>query len=357
MFITNIMYIAKTAIWPWLFDHNDDIGVFLRFNGKDLIRWYAICILLGMVLCLLRCRKELKYKGLPEDYYDNFFFSVIPIALVGTRLWYVIANFSEFNKGNFIDSFLAIIGFSNGRFELSGLAVQGGVLFGVLWGIIYFSKIKKKYPLGLHFDICVSSIFIGQILGRWGNFFNGEVYGKLVDRSKLSWWIPSFVIDYCTGIGSNSQIGKSSVHIPLFYIESMINIIGFILIGVLAWRFWKKFRKPYQVGFLYFIWYGTVRLCLEPLRDDQFIMPGFLKLPASMFMSIIYIIIGVVGFIVAFIYYRNVKDIDDAYMVNYFKKQEAEKQTLHDEELNKKIEAKKAEIRARKNGEMNGKAI
>ena len=149
-----IMLSSKNGFWPWLnTKESSDFNIFFRL-GKIEIAWYAVFILTGMVLCLVRCRHELKRKGLPADYYDNFFFSVIPIALVGTRLWYVIANFSEFNKGNFIKSFLAIIGFSNGRFELSGLAVQGGVLFGVLWGIIYFTKIKKKYPLGLHFDIC-----------------------------------------------------------------------------------------------------------------------------------------------------------------------------------------------------------
>ena len=304
-----------------------------------------------MVLCLYRCRHELKKKGLPKDYYDNFFLSVIPIALVGTRLWYVISNPSQFH------SFLDIIGYDSvtKTFNLSGLAVQGGVLFGVLWGFVYFKFIKKRYPLGFHFDLIVPSILIGQILGRWGNFFNGEVYGIKVARSNLSWWIPKFIIDYCTGTGSASQVGETNVHLPLFYIESIINIIGYILIGYVIWRFWKKGRKPYQVGALYFIWYGVVRLCLEPLRESDYIMQ-LGKIRTSMLMSIIYIIIGIALIVFAAIYYRKVP-----FEKIYVNEKEEEKELLlkkqHDEELNDKIMRKKEEIRKRKaleNGDSNG---
>ena len=64
---------AKSPFWPWLFDRDEDFGVFLKLGDFE-IRWYAICILLGAVLALVRCRYELKKKGLPADYYDNFFY-------------------------------------------------------------------------------------------------------------------------------------------------------------------------------------------------------------------------------------------------------------------------------------------
>ena len=333
---------SQNGFWPWLQTKDDmDFNIFLRL-GKFEIAWYAVFILTGMLLCLYRCRHELKKHGLPEDFYDNFFLSVIPIALVGTRLWYVISNIQDFH------SFWDVIGYnpSTGTINLSGLAVQGGVLFGVIWGVIYFKFIKKRYPLQFHFDLIVPTILIGQILGRWGNFFNGEVYGIEVSRNSLSWWIPKFIIDYCTGTGSASQVGESMVHIPLFYIESMINVIGFILIGCLIWRKWKKFRKPYQVGALYFIWYGVVRLCLEPLRENEYIMQQW-GIPTSMLMSGIYVLIGVALIVFSAIYYRNMP-YEKIYVNEAAEEAERLEKEKHDQELQEKIEAKKAEIRARK---------
>lgn len=338
----NLFLIAKNAIWPWLFDHSDDIGVFLRIAGKDLIRWYAICILTGFFLCLVRCRQAFKKLGYDKNYFDDALLIIIPVAIVGARLWYVISEWKSFIvDGKF--SFLNAINIMEG-----GLAVQGGVIFGVAVGIFYFTKIKNKYPISLCVDIAVPSIFLGQIVGRWGNFFNGEVYGKLVDRSSLSWWIPRFIIDYCTGTGSASQVAEEMVHIPLFYIEGLCNLVGFILIGVVAWKFWKKFRKPYQLGALYFIWYGLVRLILEPLRDDAFIMQNnFLGVKTSIMMSIIFIAVGVILFVFLEIYYWKVP-FEEIYINKKRLLQEQEQEEKHQAELQAKIEAKKAEIRARK---------
>ena len=346
----NMFLIAKTGIWPWLFDHSDDIGVFLRIGGRDLIRWYAICILTGFILCLFRVKHQLKKQNLPTDYYDNFFFTVIPIAIIGGRLWYVISEPDSFFNGSFWDNFLSIIGYTpGGGFALAGLAVQGAVLFSIAWGCFYMTRIKKQIKLGFHFDLVLPTILIGQIIGRWGNFFNGEVYGKLVERSSL-WFIPKFIIDYCTGTGSLSQVGETSVHIPLFFVESMINLVGFILIGVILYNKWHKGRKPYQIGSFYFIWYGTIRLLLEPLRENEYIMSRTifgLEVRTSILMSIIYIILGVGLFIFAMIYYRN-KTLEEGYRNEEYEAKILKQKEEDEAILNKQIEEKKAEIRQRK---------
>lgn len=354
--VFNFLAEQTNGIWPWLKTQNEsDFGVFLRLGDLE-IRWYAICILLGAILALYRCKFELKKKGLPSDYYDNFFMSVIPISLVGARLWYVISQPDQF------DSFLDIIGYSNGTFNLAGLAVQGGVLFGLIWGVIYFKFIKKRYPLALHIDLIVPSIFIGQVLGRWGNFFNGEVFGKLVDRKTL-WYIPSFIINNATNGNTDpmisngqalanigNQAGCQMVNIPLFYVEGALNLIGFILIGIIAWKFWKKFRKPYQIGSLYFIYYGIVRLCLEPLRVNEFIMTreifGF-EVPTSILMSIIFIVLGVAAFVASAIIYRKLP-YEKIYVNEAAEALEQKQKEEKEADLMQKIEAKKAEIRARK---------
>lgn len=340
------MLASKSGIWPWLFDRDDDFGVFLRLGDLE-IRWYAICILLGAVIALVRCRYELKKKGLPQDFYDNFFLSVIPISILGARLWYCISEPSSFMKGNFFDSFLAILGFTGKGFALSGLAVQGGVLAGLIWGICYFKFIKKRYPVSLHVDLIVPAIFIGQIFGRWGNFFNGEVYGKLVERESISWFIPKFIINNCTEV---SQAGAGMVHIPLFYVEMLLNLVGYVLIGYVAWRFWKKFRKPFQIACLYFIWYGVVRICLEPLRESDYIMTREIfgiEVRTSILMSALFIVGGILAFIFFAIYYRKLP-YEKLYVNEEADLLEKQEQERKEAELQEKIAAKKAEIRARK---------
>ena len=350
-----MLMIVKNGIWPWLFDHSDDIGVFLRLGGNDLIRWYAVCILTGFLLCLWRAHIELKRHGYPADFYDNFLFSVLPIAILGGRIWYIVSEPSSFIKDTAWESFLSMVGYTPGHgFALSGLAVQGAVIFGVAWGIFYFTKIKPQIKVGFHYDLIIPSILIGQVVGRWGNFFNGEVYGKVVSRSSL-WFIPKFAIDYCTGTGADSQLGLSEVHIPLFYIESLINLVGFILLAFVLWRYWTKGRKPFQLGSLYFVWYGTVRLLLEPLRMDEYIMQREifgLHVRTSILMSILYIAFGVISFVVFGIIYRH-KTLEEGYRNDKYEAKQAAIKEAKDKELNEKIEAKKAEIRARKAKEQN----
>jgi len=325
------------GIFPWLQSHEEaDFGVFLRIGSFE-VRWYAIMILLGAYMALLKGRYELKRRKMPEDYFDNFILSCLPISLIGARAWYVI---SEWDKKFYNADFIDIIATWNG-----GLAIQGGILFGVIWGLIYYTKIHKRYPFGLLFDIALPTIALGQAIGRWGNFFNGEVYGKIVDRETL-WWIPKFAIDYCTGVGTLSQVGQSQVHIPLFYVECVTNLLGFVLTGIVLWNFWKKGRKPLQIGALYIMWYGVTRLLLEPLRDSRYIM-GDQTFGSSMIMSIIYIVVGALIFIYALVRYFKVP-FEKIYINEAAELLEKEKEEAHEKELQAKIEAKKAEIRARK---------
>lgn len=347
-----LIHAFNIAFWPWLKTKDDaDFGIFLQIGNVE-IRWYAICILVGALLALLRCRYELKKKGIPSDYYDNFFLSVIPISLVGARVWYIISSPDEF------DNFLEMLGWVNGRLQISGLAIQGGVLFGVIWGCIYFTKIKKRYPLPLHIDLIVPSIFIGQIFGRWGNFFNGEVFGKMVSRKSL-WWIPSFIINNATtgnlstqgGLAhAGNQFGYDNVNIPLFYVEGLLNFLGFVLIGYVLWRFWKKFRKPYDIGCLYFIWYGVVRLILEPYRVSTYIMerPIFgINVRTSILMSIVFIVLGVLGMVLTRIFNKE-KNYENMYVNAIEDAKEQVERERKEAILTKMIEDKKAEIRSKR---------
>ena len=174
------------------------------------------------------------------------------------------------------------------------------LLFGVLWGVIYFKLIKKRYPLGLHFDLIVPCILIGQILGRWGNFFNQEAYGQIIKLSTLEkLHLPQFIID---GMYINGFYRQ-----PTFLYESVMSIIGFIILMIIRRN--SKIKTG-QITSIYLIWYGIVRLVIESMRSDS-LMLGPLKI--AQVVSIIFIAIGMIIIIKSL---KNEKYINDNVNIN-----------------------------------------
>ncbi len=254
------------------------------------IRWYAICILVGALITLLTCQGIMKRYGYGKELLNDMFLYAFIGGLVGARLWYILANFYEFlNAGNLFEIIWAMISVWDG-----GLAIQGGVLLGTVCGFWYLYKYcpdKKKYPKAFIADVIIPNILIAQVFGRWGNFFNQEVYGKCVSVS--SWeFLPEFIIDQMSVCTSNDKIA-----VPLFLIEGVINLIGWILITFVLRYYWKS-KKDGYLSATYFIWYGVVRMSLEMFRDSQYnmsITEG--GIPTSMVMSGLYIIGGIVTII------------------------------------------------------------
>jgi phosphatidylglycerol:prolipoprotein diacylglycerol transferase len=200
---------------------------------------------------------------------------VFPAGILGARLWFVLSRW-DFYGSNLVE----ILKLWNG-----GLAIQGGVMGGVIAGVIFHKVKKLKFPLLKLFDIAIPNILIAQSIGRWGNFFNQEVYGACVSRNTLN-FIPNFILnnmEVCD-IGEVAQ--------PLFLYESIINFIGFILISIIIRRFVKIIIDG-ELTALYLIWYGLVRLIMEPLRNEMYIMRVFGNLSLSITTSVLFIITGV----------------------------------------------------------------
>jgi phosphatidylglycerol:prolipoprotein diacylglycerol transferase len=224
------------------------------------ITFYAIMILIGALCSYFVAQHFATKHGYKKDILSNCFLLVFPAGVVGARLWYVIANFYEFK-----DNLIEILYIWNG-----GLAIQGGVILGALAGVAYFYKYFPKEPKRFWADLIIPNILIAQAIGRWGNFFNQEVYG-ICTPIKDMWYIPRVIIDNAYNINDvNCAVGLAPL--PLFFIEFVINTLGFILITFVLRSFWKRGRKPGDLAALYFIWYGGIRLLLEGLRNQSFIM-------------------------------------------------------------------------------------
>jgi phosphatidylglycerol:prolipoprotein diacylglycerol transferase len=253
--------------------------------GNYSIRWYSVLILIGILLSFYICDKESKKFKLPKDFIFDMGFWVVIIGIIGARLYYVLFDLSLY-KGDFLEVF---------RIWNGGLAIHGAILAGLLTVIEYCKK--HKVSVFRTTDIIAPALFIAQAIGRWGNFFNGEAYGSVVEYKTLINMkiIPTFVID--------NMFINDAYHLPMFYFESIFCLIGFIIMLILRRR---KYAKNGHVFAFYLIWYGVLRFFIEIYRSDS-LMIGNLKV--AQLVSVIMILIGIYIFIVQ---YRKPK-LDDLY--------------------------------------------
>lgn len=253
---TNVISFDGLGLGPFTIDR---VAIHNLFGSID-IYWYAIIITTGLILALLFGMSQAKHNGLTSDNIVDVALFGVPAALIGSRIYYVIFEWDSF------ETFAEMIDIRNG-----GLAIYGAVIAGFLTGFIY-AKVKKISILAL-FDIGAMGFLIGQFIGRWGNFINGEAFGYVTD---LIW-----------GMTIN---GKGPFH-PTFFYESLANFIGFILIFI----YFRKFKKKNgEIVFLYMIWYGIVRMLIEGLRTDSLYI---FNLRVSQVLSGVIAVVGLALFI------------------------------------------------------------
>ena len=246
-------------------------NVFLKI-GPITIYWYSIFILTAFILGYFLATKEFKRQKLPLTSLNDYFFYLVPIVIIGARLYYVIFEW-EFYANNLSQ----IIAVWNG-----GLAIHGGVFAGLIFTFYYT---KKHYINTLKLmDIVAPALIIGQAIGRWGNFFNQEAYGPATTLETLQKLpIPQFIID-----GMN--ITGTYYH-PTFFYESMACLLGFIIMMVV--RRSKKIKLG-QISAIYFIIYGIARFFIEALRQDS-LMLGSIKV--AQLVSILLVLVGLTLFV------------------------------------------------------------
>ena len=242
--------------------------VFISILGFD-IYWYAILILIGIIIGVYMAIKEAKRIGFDTGFIDDLAFYVIPISLIGARIYYVIFNYSIF-KNDFWSIFKVWEG---------GLAIYGGIIAGILF-IIFYCKRKNK-SIFKTLDILAPSLILGQAIGRWGNFINGEAYGREVTLEFLqNLHIPNFIIE---GMHINGTYYE-----PTFLYESLWCILGFIILMIIRYK--CKNIKIGTITSIYFIWYGIERFFVEKIRSDSLFIGDY---KISVIVSLIIIFVGI----------------------------------------------------------------
>ena len=255
---------------------------FLAYSDKVFntpITWYSVIVLTGAIVAYLISKYFYKKEELSKKYPDlleTLFLIAFPCGLLGARIWYI---FSELDY--YLADPISMIQVWEG-----GLAIQGGVIGGILAGYLVLKYKRVEISFRRMVDLIVPNILIAQSIGRWGNFFNQEVYGACVDRNSLS-WIPDFILN-------NMEITcyPGRVNTPLFLYEALLTLFGFILISIVIRKFYTK-RVDGELGAMYLIYYGTVRIIMEPLRVETYIMRIFGDLSQSVIMSALFIAVGI----------------------------------------------------------------
>ena len=214
--------------------------------GPFEIRWYGLIITLGIVLAFLYTAYRSRQEGIIfDDLLDIAIFTVI-FGIIGARAYYVLTSLDEY------DSFKEAIAIWNGGIAIYGAIIAGGIT-------VYAVCRYKKIPFLKMFDATAPAVMIGQILGRWGNFFNGEAYGTQVLEDSPLYFIRMGLLP-----NMESYTQMHYFH-PTFLYESLWNFVGFLIIHFL----YKKKKFDGQVFLMYITWYGFGRMLIEGLRTDS----------------------------------------------------------------------------------------
>lgn len=239
--------------------------------GSFQIHMYAVCILIGALIAYALGQYHFKKLGYSSEILSDFFFGVLLTGIIGARIWYVIFMWKDLYAAHPEE----IIAIWHG-----GLAIQGGVIAGLIYSYYFFKK--RNIPFLVAGDAIMPGVLIAQACGRWGNFFNHEAFGSAVSLQFLKiLHLPQFII-------SNMYI-DGAYHHPTFLYESIGNIIVFLIIIFVVK---KKQQQTGEQFFSYFIGYGIVRVFVEGLRTDS-LMLGPIRM--AQLTSIVFIIVGAIG--------------------------------------------------------------
>ena len=255
--------------FPNLGIHLSNVGKSISIGGFE-IAYYGMIIACGMILGLCIAMWVAKKTNQNPDQYFDVALYAIPIALIGARAYYVIFSWDQYK-----DNLIHILYFREG-----GLAIFGGVIAAVITFYVYV-KIKKQ-NFWLMADTACAGLVLGQIIGRWGNFFNQEAYGYAVDPNVVPW---AMYID-------------GAYRHPTFLYESIWDLCTFMLLMYLNR---KSSLKQGESFLAYLISYSAIRFLIETLRTDS-LMLGSLRM--AQVMSVVLIIIAV-----SLIIYRRHKNL------------------------------------------------
>ncbi|WP_338955924.1 prolipoprotein diacylglyceryl transferase [Spiroplasma endosymbiont of Polydrusus cervinus] len=242
----------------WIMPNNTPHHILATYGGW--IHMYAFFITLGMIFSVLACFIWLKIKKVPIEPLIWSIFAIIPFSLFGASFFGKFNN--DVNHPWVLDPgdvpFWSLFAFWK-----AGMSIHGGVLFGTITGLIVFGFVgrKAKVSLLIYIDCIIPNILLGQVLGRWGNFFNHELLGSVTSYDSLR-WLPAFIRDnlwQLQGLSPEMDSGQIVFRQPIFLYESFFNFLAWLFITffipfagqLFGKKPWKKNPKEYPFNSKY----------------------------------------------------------------------------------------------------------
>ncbi|HET7727168.1 MAG TPA: prolipoprotein diacylglyceryl transferase [Candidatus Limnocylindrales bacterium] len=241
--------------------------------GSVPVYWYGICYAVGLAATYVVVTRGARRAGLDARLVDNGIIVVAVAALIGDRLYHVVDQWQLY-AGDPLRIILP---------PYTGLGVYGGILTGLL-AVIWYTR-RHGQPFWRWADVVAPGLFVMQAIGRWGNFFNQELYGPPTD---LPWGI-AIECEYRVAPWdcATHPLDTTFFH-PLFLYESLSGVLGAATLLWLGRRYGDRLR-PGDLTLVFFIWYATVRLLLETFRTGNW---TFFGVPVAMLVSIIVIVVA-----------------------------------------------------------------
>jgi phosphatidylglycerol:prolipoprotein diacylglycerol transferase len=248
----------------------DGFDIPLPFLNQSFhIYFYGILIMLGVVAAAFLGQAEAKRRGINPDYIWDALFWVVLAGIVGARLWHIFTPQADMlvpdpSTGRLVNPYFAggvprVLDMINIR--QGGLGIPGAIIGGAL--ALWFYCRKKKISFLTLVDIVIPGVALAQAIGRWGNFFNQELYGL---PTTLPWGIrisTAHRIDVYTDMGTYPE--ATTLFHPLFLYESIWNLINMALLLWISRRF-EKWLKPGDLFYIYMTMYSVGRFSLDYLR-------------------------------------------------------------------------------------------
>ena len=259
---SNLLFIPDpSTLW------NDSYKIAFKIGSLE-VAWYGIFIMIGFIASITLAIVKLRYwYKVPIDPFYYFCLMGIPTAILGARIWSCCIGDASWS--NFFN------------FKTGGLAIEGGVVLTILLALWWFPYKKKKpkycirdtltsdtpvvrqVSMWTYADAIIPCILIGQVIGRWGNYFNQELYGSQISADNIG-----YIEFLAKHLPFMYIVDKGYYAHPLFLYESSINLVGLIILYV-GLEFIPAINSG-TISSSYILWYGIVRIILEPLRDNKY---------------------------------------------------------------------------------------
>jgi phosphatidylglycerol---prolipoprotein diacylglyceryl transferase len=240
--------------------------------GPIPVYWYGVCYAVGLALAYLTITREARRRGLDARLVDNGIIIVGVAALIGGRMYHVIDQWALYQ-----DDPLKIV-----MPPYTGLGVYGGILTGTIAAVVVTRLWRTSFWKWA--DVIAPGLFVMQAVGRWGNFFNQELYGP---PTNLPWGIAIDCAHRVAPYACGPEYPEATTFFhPLFLYESVSGILGALTLLWIARR-WGARMRPGDLFFLFLIWYAVVRFLLEMLRTGNW---TFFGIPTAMLVSILIVV-------------------------------------------------------------------